>query len=61
MYICDYSSRRAFRILDMQKRLEDVTTAVEEVEPGALKKIEVLVERRSLAYITSWTFLCRKL
>lgn len=37
-------AEEAFRQLRYAKALEDAATAVEEVEPGALKKIEVLVK-----------------
>ena len=45
-------AEEAFRQLRYAKALEDAATAVEEVEPGALKKIDILSERRCLAYIT---------
>ena len=44
-------AEEAFRQLRYAKALEDAATAVEEVEPGAIKKIEVLSKRRRLAYI----------
>ena len=45
-------AEEAFRQLRYAKALEDAATAVEEVEPGALKKIEVLSQRGCQAYIT---------
>jgi septation ring formation regulator len=41
-------AEEAFRQLRYAKALEDAATAVEEVEPGALKKIEVLVKEDTL-------------
>ncbi|WP_144510915.1 septation ring formation regulator EzrA [Bacillus sp. FJAT-22090] len=40
-------AEEAFRQLRYAKALEDAATAVEEVEPGALKKIEVLVKEEA--------------
>ncbi|SER91234.1 septation ring formation regulator EzrA [Psychrobacillus sp. OK032] len=40
-------AEEAFRQLRYSKALEDAATAVEEVEPGALKKIEVLVKEEA--------------
>lgn len=41
-------AEEAFRQLRYAKALEDAATAVEEVEPGALKKIEILVKEDTL-------------
>lgn len=41
-------AEEAFRQLRYSKALEDAATAVEEVEPGALKKIDALVKENDL-------------